>query len=147
MKRVSHFFLLFVFCTLSIFYELIGQPKDNKIIYLSKHDDVIQVYSMNSDGSNIKRITKSPQRKYRPQVSPDGNNVIFTNEDSELIICDIDGGNERVISKNNESPASPTWSNDGKKILFASTRGGYEDSDGNPVRNIWIMDVEGNNAK
>lgn len=143
----KYFLLSFVLLLVVNFNDLTAkQSGSNKIVFLSTRDGNTQVYIMNKDGSNVKRITKSPEKKYWPRISPDGKKIVFTNEESKLIICDIDGSNQSIISKSSENCFTPSWSHDNKKILFSSTRGGYTDSDGDPVSNIWIMNIDGTNA-
>lgn len=148
MDRRLKYFLLSATLLFTIFNtkELKARQLSNKIIFLSNRDGNYQIYIMNKDGNKVKRITKSPEKKYEPRVSPDGSKIVFTNTDGQLFLCDVDGSNETIISQNGEECSTPSWSKDSKKILFSSTRGGYTDSDGDPVQNIWIMNSDGTNA-
>lgn len=147
MVKYSKILLLLVaFITILNSDELKSKQSSKKIIFLSNRDGNYQIYAMDKDGTNVKRITKSPEVKYSPRVSPDGKKVVFTNEDNQLKICDINGNNEIVLSESDERCSRPSWFHDSKRILFSSTRGGFTNSDGNPVKNIWSMNIDGTNA-
>lgn len=135
-------FFLFFFSN-----ELIPQQKSHKIVYLSNRDGNYQVFIMDEDGNNPQRITKSADRKYTPRVSPDGKKIIFSTEGGILTVCDIDGNNEKIISQSDEKCWNPSWSQNNNTILFASTRGGYTDESGEPVQNIWAMNIDGTNPR
>jgi Tol biopolymer transport system component len=50
---------------------------------------------------------------------------------------DADGGNRRQLTSNSGQNSNPVVSLDGRRIVFASNRSG--------ARNIWRMDLDGNN--
>jgi len=102
-----------------------------------------EVYVMDSDGSDVSRISNTGNSESRftspnPVWSPDGRRILYTRpaHDWELVVVDADGGSERVISP---SPApgeyvedsDPVWSPDGKQIAFLN---GDE---------IWVMNADG----
>lgn len=136
--------LIFVACpkeTTDTKDQQIKQPS-SKIIFCSKRDGSNQIYTMNLDGSNQTRISKSSESKYWPRVSPDGKYIVYTNEKYELYLCNIDSSYLEPISDPKEKCFTPSWSPDSSKIVFSSTRGGNKDNRGNRAEDIWLYNLD-----
>jgi Tol biopolymer transport system component len=85
-----------------------------------------QIYVMNGDGSDIRRITEPVLRVYNdyPAFSPDGLRIAFISFDMNnlqhtLYIADIDGSRLQRIISGPAFMSEPAWSPDGSKIAFA----------------------------
>jgi len=80
-------------------------PDGRKIVYESHiNEGLPEVYIMNSDGTNQKRLTNTDRRNENPVVSADGNFIIFTsNRDLsyrfDIFVMGIDGKNQNPLSK------------------------------------------------
>ena len=68
-----------------------------------------------------------------PQVSPDGNNVVYVRRSNDIMSdrtraqlwrIDADGQNHRPLLSSAESAASPRWSPDGTRLAFVSSSTG-----------------------
>jgi len=68
-----------------------------------------------------------------PQISPDGEKVIYVRQFSEVMtdkrysnlwIVNFDGSNNRPLTTGNFNDASPRWSSDGTRIIYISDRSG-----------------------
>src|SRR5687767_808164 len=86
-----------------------------KIVFVSARDGNNEIYTSNTDGSNITRLTNHPGNDDQPVWSPDGTRIAFTsNRDgsSEIYIMNADGSNvvQRTFSGGCQDP---TWSPDG----------------------------------
>lgn len=99
------------------------QISGNGLIAFSAAD---QIYVMNDDGSNIRRITEPVLRVYNdyPAFSPDGSRIAFITFDMNnlqhtLYTADIDGSHLQTIISGPAFLAEPAWSPDGSKIAFA----------------------------
>ncbi|MFH2144015.1 MAG: PKD domain-containing protein [Bacteroidota bacterium] len=53
-------------------------------------------------------------------ISPDGNLVVYSNINDELVLQDLNSEVQNIISEKGKMSAYPQWSPDGKKILFQS---------------------------
>ena len=102
-------------------------PDGSKIAFTADPEGQVNIYIMDSDGSNVKQITSSPKEDWHPSWSPDGEKIIFTSLRTgtwELHEINIDGTNLRQLT-GLDSPTEnwrPVWSPNGKKIAFASER-------------------------
>ena len=79
------------------------------------------IYSVNGDGSNLKRVTTGLD----PGYSPDGKQIAFTrwSNPAGLFIANADGTNEQAIYSS-PTALQPQWSPDGSKIVFTRQNGG-----------------------
>jgi len=98
--------------------------------------DATQIYLMNENGSNIRRITESKFADNFPALSPDGRKIIFESNrlrtegeplnTSDLFIMNTDGTGQTLLTRG----SSATWSPDSKKIAYHASASGT----GLPIR-------------
>ena len=111
-----------------------------RIAFTSNRDDNFEIYAMNADGTNQKRLTNNAAGDVEPAFSPDGSKIAFTSNrdgNSEIYVMNADGTNQKRLTNNAASDNSPAWSPDGKKIVFSS----FRDGDGE----IYLMNSDGTN--
>ncbi|NWF76229.1 MAG: PD40 domain-containing protein [Nitrospirae bacterium] len=95
----------------------------------------LDLWIMDSDGSNKKLILKNGATNFAPSWHPDGKRIIFSSnmddwlEDTkrfghnfELYLINIDGTGLERITYNSVFDGFPMFSNDGKKLVFCSNR-------------------------
>lgn len=93
-------------------------------------DDFEDVYTMNADGSGLRRIAGRPGAEFDGAWSPDGRMVVYRdsrrgiNEDDEIYVVAADGSGARNLSNDPANDWGPDWSADGEWIAFNSDRGG-----------------------
>jgi Tol biopolymer transport system component/imidazolonepropionase-like amidohydrolase len=71
-------------------------------------------------------------------LSPDGQTIVFELL-GDLYRLPIEGGRATPITSGMAFNAKPRFSPDGRELVFISDRGGAE--------NVWVMDVDGSNAR
>jgi Tol biopolymer transport system component len=102
-----------------------------------------EIYVMDSDGTNAKRVTNNQVTDFNPVFSPGGDKIAFTSEregNSEIYVMDSDGTNvTRLTHSPAESEVWPVFSPDGDKIAFTRITG----SDQSPIADIYIMSADG----
>jgi Tol biopolymer transport system component len=96
-----------------------------KIVFVSDRDGNSEIYTSNTDGSNITRLTNNPGNDDDPVWSPDGTRIAFTsNRDgsSGIYIMNADGSNvvRKTFSVHPDGGIlGLTWSPDGTKIAYS----------------------------
>lgn len=105
----------------------------------------MDIWVMNSDGSNQRQVTDLPGAQFAPFFHPDNERLIFASNHEDprgrnfdLYLVNIDGtGMERVTT----SPlfdCFPMFSPDGKQLLFSSNRHGAAPRDTNIFIADWV---------
>lgn len=107
-----------------------------------------EVYVMDPDGTDQTRITFDPRTNQQPDISPNGQQIVYcgnpitnTNPDGDLevFVMDADGGNVTQLTFNGAgiNDCWPRWSPNGKQIAFHSNvEGNFE---------IYLIDADGAN--
>lgn len=101
-----------------------------KIVFQSDRAGNNEIYIMNANGSEVKRLTFHESSDECPAFSPDGWQVAFVSDrtgNREIFIMDLNSKNLQQITHNPDIDESPAWSLDGQKIYFHSRREGNED--------------------
>lgn len=91
---------------------------DGKIYFTSRHEQPdYMVYAMNSDGSDIKRITTSDDYYGELSVSIAGKRIVYRHKNA-IRSSKLDGTDEKTVTT--DFIHYPSWHPDGKRIIFAS---------------------------
>ncbi len=96
-------------------------PTTAKIAFSSNRDGNWEIYLMNPDGSQQKRLTQNTVNDFGPVWSPDGEQILFvSNRDgvSDLYVMDADGKRVRRVFRKSARRMEPTWSPNGERIAF-----------------------------
>jgi TolB protein len=100
-------------------------PDGRKIVFVSTRDRDPEIYVMDADGSQARRLTAVPGRDAHPYWSPDGSKIVFQspreNGHTRIFLMNADGSAQRAITKNEGFCGVPVWSPDGRTIVFQCT--------------------------
>jgi TolB protein len=117
-------------------------PDGSKIVFESDRSGAQQVYVMNADGSDQKRISFFGGRAATPEWSPRGDQIAFTHivGNFRIGVMSPSGGNMRDLTDSWQDEA-PTWSPNGRIVQFFRT----EKNSGRT--GIWQVDLTGRNER
>jgi TolB protein len=121
--------------------------------------DPYDIYTANSDGSHLQRLTKYGVYTAEGTLSPDGSTIVFTSlKDGDLDIYTMraDGSNVRRLTNIPGYDGGPFFSPDGKQIVYrawhprdtalANYRALLDQRLVRPNRmEIWVMNADGSN--
>jgi len=106
-----------------------------------------ELYSINADGSNRRRLTNNSAMDVYPNWSPDGEKIVFSSgrggNTRKIYVMNADGSNQTRLSSSDSQQYNddePSWSPDGRKIAFIS-------DPENERFNIYIMNSDGSNRQ
>lgn len=100
-------------------------PDGRNIAFVSDRSGVEQVWVMNANGSDQKRLTTSnvPEDQV-PDWSPDGRKIAYAEGDfgagqnERIFVIDANGSNPHPLTSGAADDWGPAWSPDGKQIAF-----------------------------
>jgi TolB protein len=117
-------------------------PDGKRIVFESDRSGSQQVYVMNADGSDQKRISFFGGRSATPEWSPRGDQIAFTHIAGNLRIAVMTpaGASMRYLTDSWQDEA-PTWAPNGRIIQFFRT----EKNSGKAT--LWQVDLTGRNER
>jgi Tol biopolymer transport system component len=133
-------------------------PDGRRIVFHSSRGGNFQVYVMDGDGNDPRRLTHSAARETMPALSPDGEWVVFTTDQVDvrkLWIQRVDGAEGRLLEPERRDVPDismhPRFSADGRWVVFTSNRAGLNDEwpltwFPQPYGELWAVPVSGGAA-
>jgi Tol biopolymer transport system component len=104
------------------------------------------IYTINTDGTNLQRLTSNINYDRDPAWSHDGTKIAFSRRvvtenirTDQIFVMNSDGSNQHNITNTLTYERVPCWSPDDNQIAFASNR------DGN--LEIYVMNADGSNQR
>ncbi|WP_424961918.1 S9 family peptidase [Ekhidna sp.] len=105
-------------------------PDGSQVVYrrmgmsIMEDKKVGNLWVINVDGSNHRKLTSYDGNESGAQWSPDGKRIAYqrsTDQGSEIHIYWMESGQTARITQLEKSPGSLTWSTDGKQLSFTMT--------------------------
>jgi TolB protein len=94
-------------------YIPVFSPDGTRIAFMSGRDGNPEIYVMNIDGSNLRRLTNHPAGDATPTWSPNSEQIAFVSDRTgtpQIYLMAADGSNVRRITMNESWADQPTWS-------------------------------------
>ena len=114
----------------------------SQIVFRSTRDGNPEIYVMDSDEGNQKRLTANQAEDTKPAWSPDGQQIAFVSNRGDgrrqIYVMNADGSHPKKLTDTVDN-TDPSWSPDGGKIAFTSRPGGWG-------AHIALMDADGHNV-
>jgi Tol biopolymer transport system component len=131
-----------VFCSLRAAFPLGKLPAEQRARYDKDPSWFGDIYVMNADGSDVRRLTDAPGYDGGPFFSPDGQRIIWRHFEENGMIADIwtmkrDGSDKRRITDFKSMSWAPFYHPSGNYVIFTSNKFGFENFE------LFIVDANG----
>ena len=110
------------------------------IVFSSNRDGNWEIYVVNPDGTNLRRLTFHDAADLEPAWSPDCRQIAFSSDrdgNREIYVMNADGSDVHRLTNNPGEDTTPAWSPDGLRIAFRTNRSG--------TFKIYVMNADGTN--
>ncbi|HEY7005053.1 MAG TPA: Tol-Pal system protein TolB, partial [Sphingomicrobium sp.] len=101
-------------------------PDGSQIVFESDRSGSQQLYVMDANGANERRISFTNASYGAPEWSPDGKLIAFTwrwGDTRRIGVVNPDGTGEHVLT-NGPADEGPSWAASGRELVFQRTVGG-----------------------
>ena len=127
----------------------------NRIVFRSDRDGSKNIYIMDGDGGNLRRLTNTAGTDTMPALSPNGEWVVFSTDRAggmQLYLQRTDGSEGRFLEPERldvlDLSMHPRFSPDGQWVVFTSSRSGFNDEwvltwFPQPYGELWAVPVAG----
>jgi Tol biopolymer transport system component len=108
----------------------VSRPSDGRIVFTGNPTGNYDIYTMNTRGGDMVRLTDSAVGDFHAQWSPDGTKIVFERFDAtggaDIWLMNRDGSRQVQLT-HGPFDAQPAWSPDGRRIAFWRDLGDGED--------------------
>ena len=98
---------------------------DTRLAFLSRTPQGKEIYVVDFDGANVKKLTDERSIILAPDWSPDGRSIVYTSyqdHNPDLILLATNGSRRRPLLKLPGLNSAPAWSPDGTKISLVLSK-------------------------
>ncbi len=119
--------------------ELTAQEKK---LFEQDQASAMDLYIMDADGSNVKRLTDTVGYDGGPFFSPDGKQICWrrfseNGATAEIMLMNVDGSNQRAVTKLGAMSWAPFFHPSGEYLIFTTNLHGFDNFE------LYMVDVEG----
>jgi TolB protein len=105
----------------------------------------LDIYVMNADGSNKRRVTNIGAASFAPFFHPNGRQIIFSSNmndprgrNFDLYLINVDGTGLERVTTFEQFDGFPMFTRDGKRLVFGSNRGQAKPGETNVFIADWV---------
>jgi len=118
---------------------------DQLILFHTSRHGASEIYSMNSDGTNERRLTNNTFNEYQARWSVNQSKIVFTRNEGGAVgeniwVMNPDGSGQTRLTNTNDNDHSPSFKPDGSKIVFSRC-------DASLICDIYSMNFDGSNPQ
>ena len=98
----------------------IAWTADSRLVLASNIDGNYEIFTMDADGSNRKKVSFNNRSNLEPVISPDGRYLVYASFEGRhphLVRTDIDGSNPKQLTEGGDEDL-PRFTPDGKWIVY-----------------------------
>ncbi len=98
---------------------------ETQVTFLAQEDGGKEVYLIDFDGYNLRKLTRDNTVNLSPAWSPDGKWIVYTSyaaNNPDLVMIDTAGKNRQTLNRLPGLNAAPAWSPDMQKIALVLSR-------------------------
>jgi Domain of unknown function DUF11/WD40-like Beta Propeller Repeat/VHL beta domain len=121
-------------------------PASGRIFFSSTRTQVAQIFSMEPDGTDQERVSRSGRTDRWVTTGPGdtatGVRIAYSEligDFEQIVVADGDGSNAQPVTNEFANSTMPALSPDGSRIAFVSDRSG--------TKNLYLMNVDGSNVQ
>jgi len=109
-------------------FDPVFSPDSQRVAFESLRTGSSEIFSMNVNGSDVKRLTSAATEDRPGSYSPDGSKIVFHSGRNdaafEVYTMNADGSNPTRLTFQAGQDSNASWSPDGTRIAFQSSREG-----------------------
>jgi Tol biopolymer transport system component len=115
---------------------------DQSLLFHTTRHNFPEIYSMNADGGNQRRLTNNAVADYNARWSPDKSKIVFTRGGTteQIWIMNADGSGQTQLTNTTNNDHAPSFKPDGSKIVFSRCDASF-------VCDIYTMNTDGTNQQ
>lgn len=117
---------------------------NNRLLFTVGDLATHHIYTVATDGSDLRQLTPEMLFNFNPVWSPDGQRIAFQSNpdgDFDIYVMNTDGTDVRRLTDNNADESSPMWSSDGTRIAYMSETGVTQ------AYQLYMMNADGTNQR
>ncbi|MGH7527172.1 MAG: TolB family protein, partial [Gemmatimonadales bacterium] len=123
--------------------QAVRSPDRTRIAFSTNRHGSYDLYVMDADGRNPRRLTTDPGNEGEPAWTPDGARILYVatprTGPAQIYSIRADGGDGRALTTSTGGNSSPTVSPDGRNVAFVSARDGNQE--------IYLMAPDGSGQR
>jgi len=101
-------------------------PDGRRLAVGSSRDGNWEIYSIDADGTNLKRLTDHPAKDQHPAWSPKGDRIAFSSDregSPDIHVMNAEGSDIIRLTRDPARDFNPAWNADGTKLIFFREKG------------------------